>query len=154
MAMSIETEPSEVTKAVLRELHELIDYLEADDKQDGLIASALVTGNLNKNTPDVPTLTSVAPELADESKALQSPKQQGLFSSRMEHLKQQMDGIDPIPDPPEIIIDQARNAAAKDDPLSSEEISELVDSIVNEYMPEIEAQLRARATAYILKNKH
>jgi len=126
--------------AILRELDELMTYIDDDANTNGepnkereeLIDPAFFIGNMNENGPDVPTLTTVA----DESVAKQprnEERQPGLFSSRVESIKQQ--------------------DSSKTIDLSQDELALIVDNLVTEQLPKLEAQLREKITAYLQDKK-
>lgn len=146
MTMSTETPKTNEKSTILRELDELMEYMDTNDAQETeeLIDPAFFIGNMNDNTSDVPTLTTIADELIPEQKKEETPKQPGLFSARVEHFKQRettAEQFKEIPDSPEA-----------EQPIP-QEFAEIADALVAENMPKIEAQLREKIMAYLQGKK-
>ena len=130
--------PKDDNESILKELDELMSYIDEDPaEQQEMIDPSFFIGNIQKEPADeVPTLTSVAeenpkPTLADQN---QEPKQPGLFSSRVEQIK------------------QAQEAEAKIKK-EAEEFEKILDALVAENLPKIEAQLREKIRAQLLSKK-
>jgi len=108
--------------------------------QEDLIDPSFFIGNIEDSSePEVPTLTSVAEELAKAEVSPQPSRQPGLFSSRVEEIKRANEQLAPEPEEqsvmPEIDIDK------------------LIDALVEEHLPKIEAELRKRIRAQLTTKK-
>ena len=129
--------------SILRELDELMTYISDDNDaglQEDLIDPSFFVGNADEAAEsEVPTLTSVADDLANISASPQPQRQPGLFSNRVEEIKRAHGQLETEPEEqaetPEINMDK------------------LVDTLVEEHLPKIEAELRERIRALLLTKK-
>lgn len=157
MTTTTEANKTNENSAILRELDELMEYMDTDDSQETeeLIDPSFFIGTMDvgEEIPDVPTLTTVAKEAVavtetkqqqDEAEAARQP---GLFSARVERLKQQ----EKAAAEPSNTVDAQQHPENQDLP---EELAVMVDQLVAENMPKIEAQLRDKITAYLQGRKN
>jgi hypothetical protein len=143
MSVSTKKNSQPHESSVLRELDDLMTYISDDNDaglQEDLIDPSFFIGNIDdSDESEVPTLTFVAEDLAKPNAASQPQRQPGLFSNRVEELKRANEQLVPEPveqaDSPEINIDK------------------LVDSLVEEHLPKIEAELRERIRAQLTTKK-
>ncbi len=141
--MSVSTEDNNKTSesSILKELDDLMGFISDDTdagKQEDLIDPSFFIGQFEENPEDrVPTLTSVAEELAREEPAA-PVRQPGLFSNRVEEIKREQE--------------EAARTAPKD---TTKEINldKLVDALVAEYLPKIETELREKLRVLLESKK-
>ena len=126
------TSQADENSAILRELDELMDYVNADSDQasETHIDPAFFIGDIHENEPDVPTLTTVAD--GSVAKRPIEEKRPGLFSARIERIKQK---------------DLSEPAEALE--VSQDELARMVDSLVAENLPGLEAQLREKIADFL-----
>lgn len=143
MSVSTQKNNQNQDSSFLRELDELMTYITGDHDsslQEDFIDPSFFIGNIEDSSePEVPTLTSVAEELAKAEVSPQPSRQPGLFSSRVEEIKRANEQLAPEPEEqsvmPEIDIDK------------------LIDALVEEHLPKIEAELRKRIRAQLTTKK-
>ncbi|MFX4228767.1 MAG: hypothetical protein ACFHHU_13090 [Porticoccaceae bacterium] len=141
--MSLSTKYSDQAgeTSILRELDELVAYISGDagaNLQEDLIDPAFFIGDIESAEAEVPTLTSVAEELANDDLTAKTQRQPGLFTNRIEEIKrtnEQRTQPAPEPDPSDINMDR------------------LVDALVAEYLPKLEAELREKIRAQLKAKK-
>lgn len=141
--MSVSTEDNNKTSesSILKELDDLMGFISDDTdagKQEDLIDPSFFIGHFEENPEDrVPTLTSVAEELARDEPAAPA-RQPGLFSNRVEEIKREQE--------------EAARTAPKD---TAKEINldKLVDALVAEYLPKIETELREKLRVLLESKK-
>lgn len=141
--MSLSTKYSDQAgeTSILRELDELVAYISGDagaNLQEDLIDPAFFIGDIESAEAEVPTLTSVAEELANDDPTAQTQRQPGLFTNRVEEIKrtnEQRSQPDSEPDSSDINMDR------------------LVDALVAEYLPKLEAGLREKIRAQLEAKK-
>lgn len=149
------------TKAMLQELNELMDYIDADNNSDNeeLIDPAFFIGNINESIPDVPTLTTVANEPVTKHSKVQSEtsRQPGLFSARVERFKQNTPLESTTPESTSETAQADSNSLATQSSGSTqpseEDVNRIVDALLEEQLPKLEAQLRERILASIQNKK-
>lgn len=164
MTISTETKPTDKASAIVRELDELMDYMDEETvKQDQskqndqeLMDPSFFIGNITESGPDVPTLTTVANETpAEKPETQEPPRQPGLFSARVEQIKKQ--GTE-TPDRQSAHLsehsERLQQEATQETLTPTEErLIAIADALVDEYLPQIEAQLRERILASLREGK-
>lgn len=125
----------------LRELDELVAYISEEteaNQQEDLIDPAFFIGDIESAEVEVPTLTSVAEELANSELDAKTQRQPGLFSNRVEEIKRTNE----------------RSTASSTEPDSSDiNMDRLIDALVKEHLPKLEAELREKIRAQLEAKK-
>lgn len=127
--------------SILRELDDLVAYISEETEanlQDDLIDPAFFIGDIESVEAEVPTLTSVAEDLANNELDTKTQRQPGLFSNRVEEIKRTNE----------------QNAASATEPDSSDiNMDRLIDALVKEHLPKLEAELREKIRAQLEAKK-
>ena len=159
---------SDTRENVLEELDKLLDYIDEDSSLPNFFEEQnTVLGTEQENT--VPTLTTVAEEneVSSSSGVIDESQQPGLFSERLEKIKQKIyDSEHPVQPEAREDLEQTQefkipsqndrvepSEAANEDrvptlsdqaELQGTELEQLVDRLVQEQMPLLESKLRAK----------
>lgn len=158
MTLMTKTNHTEGRTNILRELDELINYIDQDDQQpadEKLVDPAFFIGTMDKandmsdNYPDVPTLTTVSDKPVEQAPE-NGDRQPGLFSARVARIKQNQDAEPAIET--EQLNSQEPDAEGNREPdekVSESDIEQMVESLVEESLPMLEALLRTRLKNYL-----
>jgi|GEM_PF-4623052 len=146
--MSLSTKDSNQAqeRSILKELDDLMGYISDNNDaglQEDLIDPSFFIGNIEGTHEDieniiVPTLTSVAEDLTREAPENQAQRQPGLFSSRVDEIKRANEQV------PEASLEHE---------YADLNIDRLVDALVAEHLPKLEAELREKIRARLETKK-